>query len=257
MFGWSFFLGYVLASLVVIDNYDSFTYNLVQMFSRYDLTISVFRNDRISLPQAQDLSPDYVLISPGPKDPAHAAVSCDMVEGLCQKTPILGVCLGMQCINEVFGGETIRAQPPMHGKTSAIYHSAEGIFATVPSPFRVARYHSLVISPPTGEAGANLSITAWTQDGVIMGISHRTFPVHGIQFHPESFMTQHGYALIENFLALGPLAESLPSRFRRTPAISNTPDDRIFATTGYSLRKDGRDFGISKPALLCFDKWKN
>ncbi len=200
------------------------------MFSQYDLSISVFRNDRISLPQARDLSPDYLVISPGPKDPAHAAVSCDIVESLCQKIPTLGVCLGMQCINEVFGGKTIRARQPMHGKTSDVFHSANGIFTNVPSPFRVARYHSLVISPPAREAGANLSITAWTQDGVIMGISHRTFPVHGIQFHPESFMTQHGYTLIENFLALGPLAESPSRSFHRIPAFSNTRDDRIFAT---------------------------
>ena len=190
-----------MAKLLVIDNYDSFTYNLVQMFMHYDLNIEVHRCDRISIGEIETLQSDYILISPGPKDPAHAGISVQLVKALCGKIPILGICLGMQCINEAFGGKTVRAPVPMHGKTSMVHHKNLGIFKNIPSPFVAARYHSLIV-----ELNMNgLLITSRSQDGVIMGISHPTIPLHGVQFHPESFLTEHGFLLVENFLRLGPL----------------------------------------------------
>ena len=189
----------------MIDNYDSFTHNLVQMFMRYDLAINVVRCDKITLPQMSQMAPDYMVISPGPKDPAHSGVSVDVVKFFAGKIPILGVCLGMQCINEAFGGVTVRAPMPVHGKTSRIFHDGNGVFKGIPSPFTAARYHSLMIDPKS----TGLLITAKSDDGVIMGISHPSFPVFGVQFHPESFMTDHGFALIENFLRSGPLCAEL------------------------------------------------
>jgi len=186
---------------LVIDNYDSFTYNLVQMFRRYNLDIDVFRSDAIVVEQAQALVPDYILISPGPKDPAHAGISIPLIKAFYKKIPILGVCLGMQCINEAFGGHTVRAPLPMHGKTSRVAHTSRGIFNGMPTPFTAARYHSLAVNP----AGNTLEITATCKDGVIMGMSHRRFPLHGVQFHPESFLTEFGYLIVENFLRLGKL----------------------------------------------------
>jgi anthranilate synthase component 2 len=188
-----------LPKLLVIDNYDSFTYNLVQMFMRYDLVIEVHRSDMISLNGVAAINPDYVLISPGPKDPAHAGISTDLIRAFCDKVPILGVCLGMQCMNEAFGGETVRAPVPMHGKTSKIYHNYQGLFKGVPSPFVAARYHSLMVK--RGQNG--LIETGHSQDGVIMGLSHPELPLHGVQFHPESFLTEYGFVFIENFLRLG------------------------------------------------------
>lgn len=196
-----FYGGLVLAKLLVIDNYDSFTYNLVQMFMHYDLVIEVHRSDKISLEQVESLCPDYVLISPGPKDPAHAGISIPLIKRFFTSIPIFGVCLGMQCINEAFGGSTVRAPVPMHGKTSMIEHENYGIFKGVSSPFTAARYHSLAVKP----APCELIVTAHSQDGVIMGISHSDLPLHGVQFHPESFLTENGFLLVENFLKLGPL----------------------------------------------------
>ncbi len=190
-----------MSRLLVIDNYDSFTYNLVQMFMHYDLTIEVHRSDKISLEQVRILNPDYVLISPGPKDPAHAGISIPLIKSFCSEVPILGVCLGMQCINEAFGGSTVRAPVPMHGKTSIIRHYNHSIFKGLSSHFIAARYHSLMVKPGTGK----LVVTSRSRDGVIMGLSHPEFPVHGVQFHPESFLTENGFLLVENFLRLGPL----------------------------------------------------
>jgi anthranilate synthase component 2 len=190
-----------LAKLLVIDNYDSFTYNLVQMFMHYDLEIQVHRSDKISLNDIAALEPDYILISPGPKDPAHAGISNNLIKKFFDKLPILGVCLGMQCINEVFGGTTVRAPVPMHGKTCKIFHKNQGVFEGVPSPLMAARYHSLMVKTDCGD----LLETARSQDGVIMGLSHPQFPLHGVQFHPESFLTDNGFRFIENFLKLGPL----------------------------------------------------
>jgi len=190
-----------LAKLLVIDNYDSFTYNLVQMFKLYELAICVHRCDRITVCQVGALDPDYILVSPGPRDPAHAGISVELVRSFHTRVPILGVCLGMQCINEAFGGRTIRAPVPMHGKTSMIRHDGQGVFTACPSPFAGARYHSLTVLVSHGV----LVETAHSDDGVVMGLSHPDLPVHGVQFHPESFLTEHGFILVENFLNLGPL----------------------------------------------------
>ena len=191
-----------MAKLLVIDNYDSFTYNLVQMFRHYDLDIHVFRSDEITIEQVSEFKPDYILISPGPKDPAHAGISIPVIRTFYKDIPILGVCLGMQCINEAFGGVTVRAPVPMHGKTSLVSHENYGIFKSVESPFTVARYHSLAVKPADDKG---LVMTAYSQDGVIMGLSHAEYPLHGVQFHPESFLTENGFTLIENFLSTGPL----------------------------------------------------
>lgn len=198
-----------MARLLVIDNYDSFTYNLVQMFMQYDLAIQVHRSDRITLAQVAAGRPDYVLISPGPRDPVHAGISKALIQEFYRMTPILGICLGMQCINEVFGGRTVRSQAPMHGKTSLVYHHQEALFSQMPSPLRVARYHSLMVQPPETAVARHLVVTARTTDATIMGLSHRRFPLHGVQFHPESFLTEHGFLLVENFLRLGPLKSDL------------------------------------------------
>lgn len=198
-----------MATLLVIDNYDSFTYNLVQMFMRYDLSIQVARSDRIKLDRVSSMSPDYVLISPGPKDPAHAGISVSLIEAFHRTVPILGVCLGMQCINEVFGGRTVRASRPMHGKTSPVIHDRRHLFAGLPSPFQVARYHSLAVQPAAAALDNDLVVTARTRGGTIMGLSHQCYPLHGVQFHPESFLTEHGFTLVENFLRLGPLSRDL------------------------------------------------
>lgn len=193
-----------MAKLLVIDNYDSFTYNLVQMFMHYDLDIKVYRSDMITLDQVAKLNPDYAMISPGPKDPDHAGISISLIKTFCDKFPIFGVCLGLQCMNEAFGGRTVRAPVPMHGKTSMIHHNNKGIFKGIPSPFPAARYHSLMVEFSQTE----LVVTSQSPDGVIMGMSHPQFPLHGVQFHPESFLTKNGFLLVENFLNLGPLTIS-------------------------------------------------
>jgi anthranilate synthase component 2 len=192
-----------MASLIVIDNYDSFTYNLVQMFMHYDLSIRVFRSDEIGVADVDRMAPDYLLVSPGPKAPADAGISVALIREMHRKIPILGVCLGMQCINEAFGGGTTRASTLMHGKTSQIRHEGMGVFLGLPSPFVAARYHSLMVAPSSPE----LMVTSRSEDGVIMGLSHVKSPLHGVQFHPESFLTEHGFRLVENFLRLGPLEE--------------------------------------------------
>jgi anthranilate synthase component 2 len=195
--------------LLVIDNYDSFTFNLVQMFLQYDLDIWVFRSDKLALNQVSTLAPNYLLVSPGPKDPAHAGISIPIIREWHRRIPILGVCLGMQCINEVFQGRTVRAPIPRHGKVSAVHHDGQALFTGLPSPFTAARYHSLMVEVHSGV----LAVTARSDDGVIMGLSHSEFPLHGVQFHPESFMTETGFELVENFLRLGPLATPV----RQTP----------------------------------------
>lgn len=182
--------------LLVIDNYDSFTFNLVQMFRQYPLEIRVYRNDEIEVEQAEALEPDYILISPGPRTPAYAGVSIPLIRRFYTVKPILGVCLGMQCINEIFGGKTVRAPLPVHGKTAEVHHQGRGIFRGMPDPFMAARYHSLIIRRESGE----LIETAHTDDGIVMGIEHREFALYGVQFHPESFMTEYGFTLVENFL---------------------------------------------------------
>ncbi len=189
-----------MKTLLVIDNYDSFTYNLVQMFMPYDLSIRVVRSDQLTLEDVSRIDPAYILISPGPKDPTQAGISVALIRAFYHRTPILGVCLGMQCINEAFGGQTVRTPLPMHGKTSLIRHAQNALFKGLASPFRAARYHSLATALAAPEVAEQLRVTAFADDGVIMGLSHRDFPLHGVQFHPESFLTQHGTQLIENFL---------------------------------------------------------
>ena len=203
-----------MARLLAIDNYDSFISNLVQMFHRYELTIDVFRNDGITVEQARELAPDYILISPGPRDPAHAGISIPLIQSFYQQIPILGVCLGMQCINEAFGGRTVRAPLPVHGKTSRVTHKAGDLFADMPASFNAMRYHSLAANP-----NKTLEITATCDDSVIMGMSHRVFPLHGVQFHPESFLTEFGFMLIENFLRLGSLGNVRSGRWHADMAI--------------------------------------
>ncbi len=193
------------ASLLVLDNYDSFTFNLVQMFRVYPLAVSVIRADKITVAEVAALRPDYIVVSPGPKDPAAAGISVPLIAQLHAQFPILGVCLGMQSMNEAFGGITIRAPLPMHGKTDEVHHQQKGLFMGLPNPVKVARYHSLAVS----NVNPVLEITAKTSDGVVMGLSHREHPLHGVQFHPESFLTEHGFALIENFLKIGPLQSVL------------------------------------------------
>ena len=209
------------ARLLVIDNYDSFTFNLVQMFMLYDLDIQVFRSDRLSLETAEQLAPDYLLISPGPRDPAHAGLSIPLIRDWYRRIPILGVCLGMQCLNEVFGGRTVRAPLPRHGKTSLIRHDGHALFQGLENPFRAARYHSLMVDVLSDE----LQITAWSDDDVSMGLSHPEYPLHGVQFHPESFLTPGGALIIANFLYLGPL-----ENHGRAPDAHDQPGNRARLT---------------------------
>jgi anthranilate synthase component 2 len=175
------------------------------MFRAYPLKISVFRADKITVQEVAAQRPDYILVSPGPKDPAAAGISVPLIAQLHRDFPILGVCLGMQSMNEAFAGITVRAPLPMHGKTSEIRHEQRGVFAGLPSPIKVARYHSLAVA----NVNPALEITARAPDGVIMGLSHREYPLHGVQFHPESFLTDHGFPMIENFLKTGPLRSEL------------------------------------------------
>lgn len=193
------------ARLFMLDNYDSFTFNLVQMFRVYPLEVEVVRADKITVEEVAERKPDYIVVSPGPKDPQAAGISVPLIAKLHGRFPILGVCLGMQSLNEAFGGTTVRAPLPMHGKTSEVFHEGRGVFAGLPSPTRVARYHSLAVT----DIHESLEITARTADGVIMGLSHREHPLHGVQFHPESFLTEHGFPMIENFLKTGPLRSVL------------------------------------------------
>ena len=187
--------------LLIIDNYDSFSYNLAQLFRRFALDVAVYRNDEITTDDIKSLNPDYLCISPGPKTPKDAGISADVVRQFGSHLPILGVCLGMQVINEVFGGVTVKSHNPWHGKISKIHHTNDGFFSNIPSPFNVARYHSLKIQTKS----EHLRILANSTDDVIMGIQHKYFPICGVQFHPESFMTEYGEHIIENFLMLKPV----------------------------------------------------
>jgi anthranilate synthase component 2 len=184
--------------LLMIDNYDSFTYNLVQYFGELGQEVRVFRNDAITLEEIAALAPDYLVISPGPCAPLQAGISVAAIQMFAGKLPILGVCLGHQSIGYAFGGEIIHAKQLMHGKISPIHHANVGVFTGLPNPFNATRYHSLAIRRET--LPDCLEITAWTDDGEIMGIRHRAFPIQGVQFHPESIMTEHGHRLLENFL---------------------------------------------------------
>jgi anthranilate synthase/aminodeoxychorismate synthase-like glutamine amidotransferase len=193
--------------IAVIDNYDSFTYNLVQFlgeivqeppFNRGDYEIRVWRNDAIDVEALADLHPSHIIISPGPGSPdKDSGISNDVIRILGETTPILGVCLGQQCIGHVFGGNVIRAPRLMHGKVSPIEHEGVGIFAGLPNPFTATRYHSLIVEEPLPE---ELEATAYTPEGELMGVRHRTRPIYGVQFHPESILTEHGHDILRNFL---------------------------------------------------------
>ena len=186
--------------LVIIDNYDSFTYNLVQYFGELKVEIKVFRNDQITLEQLKELQPEYVVISPGPGTPKESGISPDVVRCFSGKIPLLGVCLGHQCIGEVFGGNVIRAPHPVHGKLSVIHHNGRDLFQGIPEPFEAVRYHSLVIEEQTFPA--ELEVTASTEDGLVMGLRHRQHQTYGVQFHPESIFTGVGKSLLANFLGM-------------------------------------------------------
>ncbi|MEJ5200158.1 MAG: aminodeoxychorismate/anthranilate synthase component II [Anaerolineae bacterium] len=185
--------------IAVIDNYDSFTYNLVQYLGELGAEVRVFRNDAISVAELDALEPSHIVISPGPGDPSEAGISCEVVRELGVRRPILGVCLGHQCIGEAFGGRVTRAGRLVHGKTSPIYHYGEGLFRGLPSPFDATRYHSLIVAEPLP---AELEVTAFTTEGEVMGLRHRKHPVYGVQFHPESVLTAGGKQILRNFLQL-------------------------------------------------------
>jgi anthranilate synthase component 2 len=184
----------------MIDNYDSFTFNLVQYFGELGEDVVVKRNDEISLAEIGKLAPQRMVISPGPCSPSEAGISVSAIEAFAGKVPILGVCLGHQAVGQAFGGRIVHAKTLMHGKTSQMSHTGKGVFAGLPTPYRITRYHSLVIE--RASCPDCLEITAWTEDGEIMGVRHRTLPVEGVQFHPESIMTEHGHALLKNFLSV-------------------------------------------------------
>jgi len=185
--------------LLLIDNYDSFTYNLAQYLGELGAEVNVYRNDALTLPEIDAWQPDHIVISPGPCTPAEAGISTEVVRRFGPTTPILGVCLGHQCIGAAYGGDVVRAGYPMHGKTSLISHDGSGIFAGLPSPLRVARYHSLVIKPETMPADLRVMATA-NDDGAVMAFEHREHPVIGVQFHPESAATEYGYAIVARFM---------------------------------------------------------
>lgn len=184
--------------LLMIDNYDSFTYNLVQYFGELGVEVRTFRNDAITLDEIARMKPDHICVSPGPKTPAEAGVSVPVLKHFAGKIPILGVCLGHQAIGAAFGGKVIRAQEIMHGKTSPVSHTGVGVFRNLPNPFTVIRYHSLAIERES--LPDCLEVTAWTEDGEIMGVRHKSFAVEGVQFHPESILSEHGHELLKNFI---------------------------------------------------------
>jgi anthranilate synthase component 2 len=184
--------------LLMIDNYDSFTYNIVQYFGELGEEVRTVRNDEVTIEDIAAMKPDRICISPGPKAPRDAGVSVDVIKQFKGKLPILGVCLGHQAIGEAFGGKIVRAKQVMHGKTSLVAHTGVGVFKDIPSPFTVIRYHSLAIERAT--LPDCLEVTAWTDDGEIMGVRHKEYDIQGVQFHPESILSEHGHKLLKNFL---------------------------------------------------------
>lgn len=184
--------------ILMIDNYDSFTYNLVQYFAKLGARVTVVRNDKISLPEINAMKPEGIVISPGPGAPDSAGISLELVKNLSGKLPILGVCLGHQVIGQAFGGRVVRAARLMHGKTSAVYHDGGTVFKNVASPFTAVRYHSLIVEKES--LPDCLEISAWTDQGEIMGLRHKVYPIEGVQFHPESMLSEYGMDMLENFL---------------------------------------------------------
>lgn len=186
--------------LVMIDNYDSFTYNLVQYLGELGEEVKTFRNDEITIEELEALNADRIMLSPGPCTPNEAGISLEVIEHFKGKLPLMGVCLGHQSIGQAFGGEVVHAKQIMHGKTSPIRHNNKGVFKDIENPFTVTRYHSLVVAKNT--LPECLEVTAWTDDGEIMGFRHRDYLIEGVQFHPESILTEHGHALLKNFLEM-------------------------------------------------------
>ena len=186
--------------ILLIDNYDSFTFNLVHFLGELGAVCDVRRNDALTVPEAIALRPEAIVLSPGPCTPNEAGICLGLIAEAAGRIPLLGVCLGHQAIGQVFGGAVVRAPAPMHGKVSPVTHRGTDIFAGLPTPFAATRYHSLVVDPATLPAA--LDATAWTEDGTIMGLRHRTLPIFGVQFHPESIASEHGHALLANFLAI-------------------------------------------------------
>ncbi|MDK2824344.1 MAG: anthranilate synthase component [Clostridia bacterium] len=184
--------------LLVIDNYDSFVYNLVQYFGKLGEKMEVIRNDQVSLKTIAEMQPDKIVISPGPGIPENAGICLEVIQHFADKIPILGVCLGHQCIGFVYGGKVVRAKEIVHGKTSTINHTGEGIFLGIPQGINVTRYHSLIVKKES--IPDDLIVTAWSEDGTVMGIKHRKYPTYGVQFHPESIASQYGLELLQNFL---------------------------------------------------------
>ncbi len=184
--------------LLLLDNYDSFTYNLYQYLAELGADVTVIRNDKITIPEIQEMAPSGIVISPGPCTPSEAGISNEVIQRFGPELPVLGVCLGHQCIGEAFGATVDRAGEIRHGKTSWIHHDGAGVFAGLPTPFEAIRYHSLVIYPET--VPDSLEVTAWTDNGLIMGVRHKEYPVEGVQFHPESIMTAVGHDLLRNYL---------------------------------------------------------
>ena len=195
--------------ILLIDNYDSFTFNLVHFLGDLGARCDVVRNDKISVEEAIDRRPEAIVLSPGPCTPNEAGICLDLIEAAAGRIPLFGVCLGHQAMGQVFGGDVIRAPVPMHGKVSAVSHNGKGVFAGLPSPFNATRYHSLTVDPET--LPECLEVTAWTDDGIIMGLQHKTMAVHGVQFHPESIASEHGHAILKNFLNIAHGANS-PAR---------------------------------------------
>jgi anthranilate synthase component 2 len=199
--------------LVLIDNYDSFTYNLVHFLGELGAACKVFRNDKITVAEVLKLKPKGIVLSPGPCTPNEAGICLDLIAKAGAKVPILGVCLGHQAIGQAYGGKVVRAPVPMHGKLSRVTHTAKGVFKGLPKSFEVTRYHSLIVDRK--DLPECLAVTAKSSDGLIMGLQHKTHPVHGVQFHPESIASEHGHALLANFLELAGMA---PRRRNAKPA---------------------------------------
>ncbi|MFT9257202.1 MAG: aminodeoxychorismate/anthranilate synthase component II [Acetobacter sp.] len=192
--------------ILLIDNYDSFTFNLVHYLGELGAQCHVVRNDALSVDEALALAPDAIVLSPGPCSPNEAGICCDLITAAAGKVPLLGVCLGHQAIGQVFGAHVVRAPVPTHGKTSPVYHDGTDVFAGLPSPFKATRYHSLTLEPAS--IPPELEVTAWTQDGVVMGVRHRHHPISGVQFHPESIASEYGHDLLRNFLTIAQTAKA-------------------------------------------------
>ncbi|MBO1324210.1 aminodeoxychorismate/anthranilate synthase component II [Acetobacter sp. TBRC 12305] len=195
--------------ILLIDNYDSFTFNLVHYLGELGEPCRVVRNDALSVDEAMAMAPDAIVLSPGPCSPNEAGICCDLITAAAGKVPLLGVCLGHQAIGQVFGASVVRAPVPTHGKTSSVFHEGTDVFAGIPSPFKATRYHSLTLEPASIPPA--LEVTAWTEDGVIMGVRHRQYAISGVQFHPESIASEYGHDLLRNFLKLAQATKAEPA----------------------------------------------